>query len=234
MKNRQFALLIFVFMQLCIYLNIISLNKYINPKIMCLSSIVICLIITIFMFCKTKDYFIMLSAIILSLISDIFLFVLPSIKVVGYIILNIIQICYFLRIFIDSQYKKSNILVRIITIPLLVFIGVIVLENKIDVNVILWIIFITNLFINILWTIKEIGINNLFPIGLLFMFMYGISIMVLNLENYVSYNVSILNFINNLSFDLRYAFYIPAQTFLAASVFTVNRKCFSKIKQDEE
>ena len=176
----------------------------------------------------------MLSSIILSLIGDIFIIVIPNLKIIGYIILNIIQILFFLRIYLDSDYKRNNIISRIIFIPLLVALNFIILKDSVTIFSILWTTFITNLFINILFTIKEIGLNNLFPIGLLFLFIYGSCLMFMELGNYVSVNMNFVNFLDNLSFDIRYIFYIPAQTILTCSVFTVNRKCFSKIKQDEE
>lgn len=234
MKNRQLSLIIFICIQLYIYISIASLSEYINPKVMILSSSIICLGIALFMFCKTRDYFIMLAAIILSLISDTFITVISNLKIISFIILNLVQILYFLRIYLDSEYKKSNLIYRIIFIPLLISLNFIILKDNVTIYSILWTTFITNLFINILFTIKEIGLNNLFPIGLLFLFIYGSSIMFMQLENYVSININFINFLNNLSFDITYIFYIPAQTILTCSIFTVNRRCFSRIKQDEE
>lgn len=234
MKNKQLSLILFLFLQLYIYISLICFNDLINNEIMFIASSVICTIITTFMFCKTKDYFIMLTAISLSLISDIFFTFFDNLKYISLIILNIIQILYFLRIYLDSDYKKQNIITRLICIPCLIIATFLVLKNDTDIISILWIIFISNLFINILFTIKEIGINNLFPIGLLFLFIHGICLMFIGLENYVSFSINLVDIINNLPFNILHVFYIPSQVILTCSVFTVNRRCFSKIKQDEQ
>ena len=234
MKNRQLSLIMFIFAQLYVYISLICFNDFINSKIMALISIFLCFIISISLFCKTKDYYLMLSAITISLISDIFFIFFDNLSYIGLIGLNIVQLLYFLRIYLDSDYKKSNVLSRIIVLPFITLITFLVLRERINIEAILWVWFSTNLFINILFTIKEIGINNLFPIGLLLLFAFSASLMLTNVGNYVNSNIRLLNFIENLPFDLTHVFYIPAQVVLTCSIFTVNRRCFSKIKQDEE
>lgn len=232
MKNRQLSLILFLFVQLYIYVMLVCFNSNINPKIMFISSSILCFIMGVFLFCKTKDYYIMISALFISLIGDFFFTFFNNSSYIGLICLNITQILYFLRIYLDSDYKKTNLLARIIIIPI-ILIAFIILKENFNFSVLLWITFITNLFINILFTIKEIGINNFFPIGLLFLFIYGAFIMIYNIENYVTVNLDFINIINNLPFDLRYVFYIPAQVTLTCSIFTVNRRVFSKIKNED-
>ena len=234
MKNRQLSLIIFIFAQLYVYISLICFNNFMNSKIMALISVFLCFIISIFLFCKTKDYYLMLSAITISLISDIFFIFFDNLSYIGLIGLNIVQLLYFLRIYLDSDYKKSNVLSRIIVLPFITLITFLVLRDRINIEALLWVWFSTNLFINILFTIKEIGINNLFPIGLLLLFAFSASLMLTNVGNYINSNIRLLNFIENLPFDLTHVFYIPAQVVLTCSIFTVNRRCFSKIKQDEE
>ena len=108
------------------------------------------------------------------------------------------------------------------------------MTNPTDYATIIWIIYIINLFINILFTIKEIGINNLFPIGLIFLLIHGMLMMFLSLENYTLVNIHLINTLMNLPFDIKTLFYLPAQVILTCSIFTVNRRSFSKIKIEEE
>lgn len=234
MKNRQLSLIFFLIAQLYIYVTLICFNNLINTKILSFISILLCFIISIFMFCKTKDYFIMISALSLTLISDIFLIFFDSLHTISLFLLNIVQILYFLRTYINSETKRTNILIRIITIPICILIEYSLLKNRMDIQSILWIVYIVNLFINILFTIKEIGINNFFPIGLLFLFIHGILMMFLSLENYTIVNVPFINFFLELPFDIKTMFYLPAEVILTCSIFTVNRRCFSKIKKEYE
>ena len=234
MKNKQLSLILFLFAELYSYISLICFNDFISSKIMLLISMFLCLIISINLFCKTKDYYLMISAISISLICDIFFTFFNNLSYIGLIGLNIVQLLYFLRIYLESDYKKINVLSRIVALLIVTCIVILTLKEKADISAILWTWFTINLFINILFTIKEIGLNNLFPIGLLLLFAYSSCLMLTNISNYTNKNLQLLNFIENLPFNLNYVFYIPAQVVLTCSIFTVNRRCFSKIKQDEE
>ena len=59
--------------------------------------------------------------------------------------------------------KKSNVLTRLIALPLSIILCIVLLKEKTDITAILSTIYTINLFINILFTIKDIGINNFFP-----------------------------------------------------------------------
>ena len=230
MKNKQSALIIFLLIQLYLYSMLICFSKYFNPRILLIISSLLCVIMTGFLFCKTKDYYIMLIAISLSFISDLFI---ENIPVVSFFILNITQILYLCRTLLDSENKTFNITTRLVAIPICIFIGFMLLQDRMDLLAILWIIYTVNLFINILFAIKEIGLNNFFPIGLLGLFIYSSLTMFLALEDYTIVNVPFINSLANIPFNISLAFYIPAQIILTCSVFTVNRRCFSKIKNEE-
>jgi len=232
MKNRQLSLIFFLFAELYIYIMQICFNAFINTKILSIVSSALCLIIGLFLFCKTKDYFIMICALFFTLISNIS-FNLFDNSTVGLVLLNLIQILYFLRTFIESDYKKLSCLTRIVSIPIFLTIGNLLLQERLDILAILWIIYIVNLFLNILFTIKDIGLNNFFPIGLLLLFIHGSLMMFLSLQDYTIVNVPFINFLEELPFDVKDMFYLPAQVVLTCSIFTVNRRCFSKIKKED-
>lgn len=212
---------------------LICYNTLINIDTLAFSSTLLCLFITIFMHCKTKDYAIMITAFSLTIISDICFIFFDNLKVIGLIILNLIQLLYFLRTYIESEHKKSNALTRIIALPISILCCVILLKEKTDMTALLWTIYTVNLFINIIFTIKEIGINNFFPIALLFLFVHSSLMMFTALENYISTSVRFIDFLNELPFDIKQAVYLPAQVILACSVFTVNRLQFSKINKEK-
>lgn len=234
MKNRQLSLIFFLIAQLYIFVMLVSFNSLVNTNLLLITSTSLCVIIGAFMYCKTKDYLIMISAISLTLISDIFMLFFDNLHYISLFLLNIIQILYFLRTYIDSNSKKSNLIIRVIFIPISLIIGFVILKERMDVNSVLWIIYIVNLFINILFTIKEIGINNFFPIGLMFLFVHGALTMLLSIENYTLVNIPFINSLMGFPFDIKTLFYIPAQVILTCSIFTVNRRCFSKIENEED
>jgi len=234
MRNRQLSLIFFLIAELYLYVMLICFNSLINIKILSFLSILLCFIISLFMHCKTKDYYIMILALFFTLLSDIFFIFFDKLIVFGLISLNITQILYFLRIYIDSEYEKKNLINRVIFIPLGLIFCYLLLKERMDISSILWVIFIINLFINILFTIKEIGLNNFFPIGLLLLLMYSVSMMFVSLPNYININVPFIDFLIELPFDIKWAFYLPAVVVLTCSIFTVNRRSYSKINRDEE
>ena len=109
MRNRQLSLIFFLIAQLYIFTMLISFNRLINTNLLQLVSSTLCVIMASFMFCKTKDYLIMIIAITLTLISDIFMLFFDNLHVIGLFLLNIIQILYFLRTYISSNDKKHDI-----------------------------------------------------------------------------------------------------------------------------
>ena len=213
---------------------LISYNSLINSKILSFISTILCIIIALFMHCKTRDYIIMICALFLTLVADIFIVFFQNISYISLTLLNIIQLLYFLRTYIESDFKKLNALTRIVAIPIFILIGISLLKSKIDITAILWIIYTINIFLNILFTIKDIGINNFFPIGLLFLFIHSALMMFLSLENYTIVNIPFVNFLQELPFDIKTMFYLPAQVILTCSIFTVNRLHVSKIKSEDK
>jgi len=63
---------------------------------------------------------------------------------------------------------------------------------------------------------------------------YGAFLMFYSLYDYINVNVAFLNILEEFPFDIRIMFYLPAQVVLTCSVFTVNRRSYSKIKNDSE
>ena len=118
MKNKQLSLIFFLIVQLYLFTMVVNFNSFFNTKILSILSIFICLIVGIFMFCKTKDYYIMISAVFLTFIADLInLFFNDSLSV--YLaLLNIIQIFYFLRTYLESDYKKENLITRFSSIAI--------------------------------------------------------------------------------------------------------------------
>lgn len=232
MKSRQLGLIIFLIIELYIYVFAMCFNQIVSTNILLIISSFLCFITGILLFCKTKDYYIVISALFLHLLTDTFSVIFDDLVIIRLIGFNIIQIFYFLRIYLDTQYKTLNLVSRSVSIMIFIILGYFLLNNKFNYIAILWILYISNLFINILMTIKEIGINNFFPISLLFMFIYGAFSMILYLENYVDINIPLVNILSNLPFDIRLMFYLPSEVIMTCSIFTVNRRSYSKKKEE--
>lgn len=232
MKNKQLSIIFFLSIQLFILALIVGFSDLFNINILSILSIFLCFIMTCFLFCKTTDYYIMISAMSLTLIAETLFLFFQGFPLIVLLILNTIQILYFLRNFIESEHKKENIIVRIPVVFICLTISYLVLKEKFDGIAFVFVLYITNLFLNILFTIKDIGINNLFPIGLLILFVHGSITMFLNIDSYTIVNVPFINYLNEIPFNIGTLIYIIGQIVLTCSVFTVNRRSFSKSKKD--
>ena len=65
------------------------------------------------------------------------------------------------------------------------------------------------------------------------MLMYGINMLFIELPNYLFVSITALDFLIELPFDIKWVFYLPSLVVLTCSIFTVNRKSYSKIKIEE-
>lgn len=234
MRNKQISLIIYLVAQLIIYSFTICFNDIFNENIMFIISSVLSLSLGIYLFCKTKDYYLMITSISINVLISVFNLSLTNFKYIIYSLLNIVQILYFLRIYINSETQKKDLLIRLLELSICIVFCLVLLKDKTNSIAILFTLYISNLFFNILYTIKDIGINNFFPIGLLLLFISSIFSLCIGIENYISVNVSFINIINDFPFSLVLTFEIPANVVLTCSVFTVNRRMFSKINNEEE
>ncbi len=234
MKNKQISLIIYLIAQLIIYSFTICFNNIFNENIMFIISSVLSFSLGIYLFCKTKDYYIMITSIGINVLISIFNLYLINFKYIVYFLLNLVQILYFLRIYINSENKKKDLIIRLIELVLGLVLSFILLRNKTDYISILFTLYISNLFFNILYTIKDIGFNNFFPIGLFILFISAIFSLFIGVEDYITVNIPFINIINDFPFSLVLMFEMPANVVLACSVFTVNRRMFSKINNEEE
>lgn len=234
MRNKQISLIIYLIAQLIIYSFTICFNDLFNENIMFIISSVLSLSLGIYLFCKTRDYYIMISSIGINVLISVFNLSLTNFKYIIYSLLNIVQILYFLRIYINSETQKKDLLIRLLELSICIVFCFLLLKDKTNSIAILFTLYISNLFFNILYTINDIGINNFFPIGLLLLFISSIFSLCIGIENYINVNVSFINIINDFPFSLVLTFEIPANVVLTCSVFTVNRRMFSKINNEEE
>ena len=232
MKNKQLSLIFFLSIQLFILALFIGFGDLFSTDILSILSILLCFIMTCFLFCKTTDYYIMIIAMSLTLIFEILLLFFNEFTLVPLITSTIIQVLYFLRSFIQSDYKKQNIIVRVSVTFICLLVSYFTLKERFDVLAFIFIIYIVSIFLNILFTIKDIGINNFFPIGLLILFVSASITMFLNIDSYTIVNVSFINYLQEMPFNIGKIFYIISQIVLTCSVFTVNRMSFSKLKKD--
>lgn len=234
MKNKQLSLIIYLIIQLFLYCFTICFNNVFNENIMYIISSSLSLGVTIYLFCKTKDYYIMLCSSIINLLISAFVFLFTNYNYFVCLLLTIVQILYFLRIYINSENKKQDLFVRIIQLIISLIFSFVLLKDRIDTTAILYTMYFANLFFNILYTIKDIGFNNFYPIGLFLLFISSIFSLFIGIENYINVNVPFINIIVEFPFSLVLMFEIPANVVLTCSVFTVNKKMFSKINDKEK
>ena len=191
-----------------------------NISLFCFFSVITaCLVSFVFSLSNPKKLTISF-ALLFTVIADLFLVVLRLTKTtqsLGLIFFNIVQILYFLYIFIDNKHKKASLIFRISLNVLMIIISIIVLKSNVDLVSILTMIYISNLFANIVDCFLTIKTNYMLLIGLIFLIMCDIFLGLVMADGiYLFYkDGSFLYKLVRIPLDFSWFCYIPSQTIIA-------------------
>ena len=220
-KSKIIALSVFFLVQ-AIYLLMVFITGKEYFSSICLSCIFICLCFQI-----SKSYLFMQIGLACTVISDVFLVVIdPMIQLPAMLFFSITQICYFLRLFFETESKKEqkiHLISRIIAVVIVIFLTVIVLKGKTDVLSLVSMFYYTNLVVNIVFAFIHFKKSPLLAIGLL-LFLLCDTIIGLDIMAQSYLNGNALEAINSLisGTNLAWVFYIPAQALISASLIKFN------------
>lgn len=181
----------------------------------------------VFAFFKLNKRFLFTAlALFFTAIADIYLVVLDKYYLIGVLVFLVAQVCYALRIFVDTKSKTINIIhliVRLSVSILGVFIVYIVLLEDTDILSVVSVIYYLNLILNCVFSfilVKDSRFNLILAIGFLMFAFCDIFVGIGNFESY--FNIpygSILYKIIHHKINFSWVFYIPSQTLLSLSLF---------------
>lgn len=194
--------------------------------ILTVSSVTLACVFVIINYNKSRFNFIMIIALVNTLIADLFLsrlFLFDTTQFVAMCFFVVVQACYFLIIYDrhNSQNAKiAHLIIRIIISLVAVVLTIVVLGDKVNGLVIITMLYFANLLLNLIYSFIQIKKSILLPIGLLFFVLCDICIglHVIDTTMMTIPPTSLLYPIVHSGINLAWAFYVPSQTILALSV----------------
>lgn len=193
-------------------------------RVLCFLSIVISFVFSLIILDKSTKSVTTSVALFFTLISDALLvLVTPPVRTVAMLSFSMVQICYFLRLYLNTtsvKQRRIHLIVRCIAILVLIFACVVVLGGSCDLLSIISVFYFANLLTNLMFAFAERGESPLFPIGLLLFALcdifVGFSVMS---QLYFEFTEgTFLYYIANPEIDLAWLFYVPSQTLIPLSL----------------
>lgn len=230
-KTNRIISITFIALELCLYIMILFLSKYIPYKYPAYISILLAFGFSLFQI-KNKDMLFEIVALCFTLVSDTFLVMVePQNKLFGMIFFLVVQLAHMLYIH-NYLNKKEQIISLSIRGGLMLITSiscVLVLKRNTDAASILSMLYITNIVINIVFAFYKSKRLLMFGIALVLFFLCDINVgMSVLIDNYIA--ISSDSFIYQMfhpNFNVIWMFYVPSQTLIALNVL-FSRALFNK------
>ena len=233
MKKLTIAFIIsFVVVQISLLCLILwGPSKYIN--IFEFTSVVTAFTFSLFFIYKSKSVILTEIALLFTVMADLFLeIVSPMVQTVAMIFFSLVQIAYFIRLFLEIKSKKwkiINIAVRVIVVTIVEIAVYLIIKEKMDFLSTISMFYISNLLLNIILSFVEFKKSPLLAIGLL---------LFLGCDIFVGFQAAIGTYIEVATDSILYKIayspinvtwlcYLPSQTLLSLSVLSYNKNVFS-------
>lgn len=191
--------------------------------------IVLSAIFLVFSFEKTKSYLFTQIASITTLFADLFLVVIdPMIQLPAMIFFSCTQICYFLRMYFETNSKKEkriHLLLRVVLTLVAILLTLAVLKGKTDALSLVSMLYYTNLILNVVFAFVHFNKSRALAIGLLLFLLcdtiIGLDIMA---KSYITSDVveAINRFLSKMNWA--WLFYVPSQALLAISLIKFDKE----------
>jgi len=228
--KKKFALIIYLIIQITLYITSIFLNIDIPTKYMYYTFIVINFAFSLWLLKKfrTIDAMIVSAALFFTMISDTFLVLIQNYKLIAMASFSIVQILYYIRLYSFRDVKNKVQLFDILRIVILMVVytaALVIFKDKFDMLIILVVFYFSMLVINFIEGIKYFQKSKMFIIGLLLFICCDIMIGVSNGQGYLTINEeSLIYKLMNCGIDLGWFFYFPSQILIVLSILEIKRE----------
>ncbi|MFA6801104.1 MAG: lysoplasmalogenase family protein [Acholeplasmataceae bacterium] len=218
MLKRQLMTIIFLCIELTLWILILFVNPFLPSGTLHYLSIIICAIYVLLNYKGTKDMKIVLCAFSATLVADYFLTLQQTHQILGTFFFLIAQLFYLIRL--KNIYPKSYVFyVPYVILMLLISASMWVETKTLDLLLIISIAYISILVINMVYALKIHKQLLIFGIGLLFEIGADIFVALGASAPYISFNPNgLLYLLSEIPFNMVWLFYIPAQVLFALSI----------------
>ncbi len=234
--NKKILVLLFLIIELVLF-TLIQIPDQEYFSTFCFLAVGISWLFACINFKKCRHNILIIAGLLATLCADIFLVLLDPInQIMGMVFFNITQILYFILIFSKAKSKKEKVIhliVRAVALILVIIICWIVLKEKTDFLSIISVFYITNLVLNIIFSIVHERKVSLFSVGLILFLMCDLLIgfqMAMDVYLNISQNSFIYQIIHS---EIKWAwvFYVPSQVLIALSLLL--KKSTNNMLNDE-
>lgn len=217
---RKILFVSFLAIQFVLYIHILFLNVFDQSKL-CYLSIVICFLFSLANFSKKNDTFLIVCALMFTVIADTFLVLLHATNlVIAMVSFCIVQLFYFVRILLKSDKKRNitNVAVRILLFVALLIVSFVSNAENSSFLIVISLFYFANLICNVIFAFISKTKNILFAFGLLLFLFCDIFVGLPFLIEFLNLpTTSFLYHLNNINFNIVWLFYLPSQVLIAIS-----------------
>ncbi len=228
MTKTKLINVIFIALQAILFILIQTIPNAIVVRVLCFSSIVCALIVSLLAVKKGISNVIVSVALFFTMCADFCLIIIePQSRNLAMIFFSFVQISYFFLLLLKETYKEriTHIFIRAGAIVLIFIITVVVLKDKTDFLSIVSMIYFVNLVVNFIFSFLHLKETILLTIGLACFICCDI-LVGLGVANGIYFNIPNGSFLYNIvysQFNLIWCFYIFSQTLIVLST-RVSRK----------
>lgn len=221
-KGKIIAASLFFAVQILFWISLITTGKE------HFTSIALSCSFAILSFAKSKNYAFIQAGLVFTVIADIFLVVCnPIIQLPAMISFSFTQICYFLKLYLETERKAErhiHISLRAFSVVVIIVATIVVLKEKTDALSLVSMFYYANLALNVVFAFVHLKKSPFFAVGLLLFILCDTVVGFKELSNsYLS--GGIIDVVNNVLSGANWAwiFYIPAQALISFSLVKFNK-----------
>ena len=197
-------------------------------RILCFSSVALALLFALFTFKKNTCGALTFLGLVFTVCADVILVLIPEgNKLIAMCFFSLVQIFYFIRVFIENsnaRTRKNHIIFRIELLFIALILPLAVLGSDTDALSIVSMMYFANLITNTVFAFCNAKRAPSFAIGLLLFAFCDVFVGLSMIDAYVSISeTSFVYAITHTDINLIWAFYVPAQMLISLSSRTAGK-----------
>lgn len=228
MRGLQIGILLFFFAEAVLSYLLQTVSDGTQTRLFSYAAVVLaCLFCAVFA-SRTAAYALTQAALLCTVGADWFLVMCePRAQLPAMLFFSGTQLCYFFRLLLQDASRRGrrvHIVLRVFISLAAILLTLLVLRERADAVALVSMFYYANLLLNIVFAFLETGIS-FFSVGLLLFALCDTLIGLSCIDPYLQLpEDSFVQTLLHPGFDPAWAFYIPSQALLAASLFRAKRR----------
>ena len=193
-------------------------------RLLSFSAIALACVFAALLFDKRKSVLLTEAALIFTVAADFFLVICePPLRLAAMLFFSAVQVCYFLRIYFQTEnhnIRCVHIFIRALLLTVMAVVAITVLGEGVDALSVVSVLYFANLFMNIVFSFIGQKLNIAFSLGLVFFLFCDTFVGFSMIEAYLPLEEDgFFYWLAHPGINLAWIFYVPSQTLLALSIY---------------